>query len=69
MPAATSEFVLLNPLVSGSWLVHHELHDVHLLGLEFRLSCRLAGEGVCAIRLWLWDPRGKPCSAQCLNIL
>ena len=46
-------------LVSGSWLVHHELHDVHLLGLEFRLSCRLPGEGVRTVRLWLWHPRGK----------
>lgn len=44
---------------AGSWLVHHELLHVHLLGSVLRLPGCLPGQGVRTLCLWIWDPWGE----------
>lgn len=46
-------------LPAGSWLLHHELLHVHLLGSVLRLPGSLPGQGVCSVRLRFRDSGGE----------
>ncbi len=39
----------------GSRLLYNELLHVHVLGAVLRLPGRVSGEGVCSVRLRLWN--------------
>lgn len=59
-PVSLKVVTLLHPhLSAGSRLIHHELLHVHLLGSVLCLPSCLSGQGVCSLRMRLWDPRGK----------